>query len=285
MINWLHSQPFSFSHTILANRTSNFVAMTDISEASAPEFARSYVKLHSCERSPLTFLQYSFLSFYRGPYVKIQVNSGNHEYTVSKTLLCRESAYFSAMFENEFKEGQEQKATLDKVEGVVSAQSFEALLQWLYLGRVKFELMVPEDQISAAIELARFADMCQITGLESEMARYIEEILNANPEPEPFTGRHVDINTYCLEPRHIISATLLPGGHSVRQILAKASVGGYLRDENHKFKQETGQHPTFGSEVLQEVRKTLNGLEVSQYEATVNDPLSGRRIKLNSPFV
>jgi hypothetical protein len=151
------------------------------------------------------------------------------------------------MFENEFKEGQEQKATLDKVEGVVSTQSLEALLQWLYLGRVKFDLEKPEDQVSAAIELARFADMCQITGMESEMARYIKEILIANPEPKLSGTRHVDINTYCLEPRHIISATFLPEGHSVRQILARASVGGYLRDESYKFKHETEQYPTFGS--------------------------------------
>jgi hypothetical protein len=127
-------------------------------------------------------------------------------------------------FENEFKEGQEQKAALDKVEGVVSAQSLEALLQWLYLGTVKFDLEIPKDQVSAAIELARFADMCQITGLESEMARYIKDILIANPEPGPFTGRRVDVITYYLEPWHIISATLLPEGHSVRQILARVSV-------------------------------------------------------------
>ena len=184
------------------------------------------------------------------------------------------------MFENEFKEGQKQTATLEEIEGVVSARSLEALLQWLYLRTVKFDLEVPEDQISAAIELARFADMCIVTGLESQMARYIKKILIANPKPSFFTGRHVNINSYCLTPQHIISATFLPQGHAVRRTLAAASVEGYLRDENYKFRQETQEYPTFGADVLEEVRKTLNGLTLAQWEATFEDPLSGSRMKL-----
>lgn len=188
------------------------------------------------------------------------------------------------MFGNEFKEGQQQEATLEKVEGVVSEQSLEALLQWLYLGRVKFDLEIPEDQISAAIELAWFADMCNVNTVESEMSRQIKDILIANPQPVPFTGGRVDINTYRLTPEHVVSALHLLEGHGVRRILATASVEGYLRDENHKFKEESEEYPAFGAEILQDVRRTLNGLKVAQFEATVEDPLSGRRIKLNNPF-
>lgn len=135
-----------------------------------------------------------------GPFVKIQVKPGNYGYLVSKRRLCRESQYFLAMFEKDFKEGQEQTGTLEEIEGVISARSLEALLQWFYLRRVKFELEVPEDQILAAIELARLADMCSVTGLESRISRYIKDILIANPMPEPSdaTERHVDINSYCL---------------------------------------------------------------------------------------
>lgn len=127
----------------------------------------------------------SVLPLFHGPFVKIRIDSSDIEYTVSKPLLCRESTYFSAMFDGEFSEGQEQTATLEEIEGVVSARSLEALLQWLYLRRVRFDLKETEDQISAAIELVRLSDMCNITGVESHMAQYIKDILIANPKPRP----------------------------------------------------------------------------------------------------
>ncbi|EHA22171.1 hypothetical protein ASPNIDRAFT_40909 [Aspergillus niger ATCC 1015] len=122
---------------------------------------------------------------------------------------------------------------------------------------VLFDLQAPEDEISAAIELSRFADMCALTSLESQMARRIKEISKANPEPQPFTGKHVDMNTYCLTPEHIIWATFLPDGHAVRHVLAAASIDGYFRDENHKF-EEVQAYPTFGADVLQETIQLVN---------------------------
>lgn len=67
----------------------------------------------------------SIIPLYHGPYVKIRVNPSGDEYTVSKPLLCRESAYFSAMFEGEFLEGHQQTAILDEMEGVISARSLD----------------------------------------------------------------------------------------------------------------------------------------------------------------
>lgn len=46
------------------------------------------------------------------------------------------------------------------------------------------------------------------------------------------TGRHVNINSYCLTPQHIVSATFLPQGHAVHRILAAASDEGHLQDTN-----------------------------------------------------
>lgn len=126
--------------------------------------------------------------------------------------------------------------------------------------------------------------MCIVTGLGSQMARHIKKILIANPEPKPscLIERRVDINTHCLTTEHIISATFLPQEHAVRHILAAASVEGYLRDEDHKFVHEIREYPTFGADVLQEVRKAMNSLKVNDYDATVEDPLSGRRMRLNN---
>lgn len=186
------------------------------------------------------------------------------------------------MFEGNFAEGEQQVATLEEVEGVVSVRSFEALIQWIYLRKVQFDSKGPEDQISATIELVRLADMCSITGMETQMAQYIKDILVANPDPRSKGSlvRHVDTNTYCLTRQHILSATFLPHGHLVRGILAAASVEGYLRDGNYKFVPETHGHPTFGADLLQEVRSTLHGIKSTQWEITFEDPISGMYMRL-----
>ncbi|CAG8328027.1 unnamed protein product [Penicillium salamii] len=240
--------------------------MTDLSEASAKEFAAT------------------LLPRYHGPTVKIRISSSDHEYEISKHLLCQESTYFTAMFEGNFAEGEQQVATVEEVEGVVSVRSFEALIQWIYLRRTQFDSASPEDQISATIELVRLADMCNITGIESQMARYIKDVLIANPDPrcDGFFLRHIDTNTYCLTRQHIIWASFLPPGHLVRRILAAASVEGYLRDENYKFLQETHEHPTFGADLLQEVRSTLSRIESAQRKTTFEDPISGMKLSINS---
>ncbi|KAE8145023.1 hypothetical protein BDV25DRAFT_170876 [Aspergillus avenaceus] len=199
--------------------------MADISGASATEFAKSV------------------LSLYHGPCVKIRVNPDNNEYTVLKHLLCRDSKFFSAMFTGEFKEGQEQIAVLEEVEGIVSVQT--------------------------VIELARFADMCTVTSLESEIARQIKEILKDYLVPE-CAREYNNRNTYFLTSEHVRSAIFLSKGHVVRQVLAAASVVGYLRDENHKFEEEVQVHPLFGADVLEQVRKALNTLNVTHREEKLN---------------
>ncbi|KAJ5611231.1 hypothetical protein N7510_007950 [Penicillium lagena] len=151
--------------------------MENIFEATSVEFARSVLPLFS------------------GPQVKIRIESAPCEYTVSKDLLCSRSSYFSAMFEGKFQEGEQQTAILEEVKDVVSVQSFEALLQWLYLGRVKFGVKDPDLQISAIIEFASLADMCSISGMESQMAQRIKEILCANPGPRTEWGQEMTIQT------------------------------------------------------------------------------------------
>jgi hypothetical protein len=85
------------------------------------------------------------------------------------------------MFEGRFQEGEQQSTTLEEIEGVVSVQSFEMIIQWLYLGRVSFGEFTPEDAIAATVELLRFADMCGITGMEHDMVDRIKTILLHDP--------------------------------------------------------------------------------------------------------
>jgi hypothetical protein len=184
------------------------------------------------------------------------------------------------MFEGEFKEGQQQTAILEDIEGIVSVQSLEAFLQWLYLRRIKFKIMEPVHRISAIIELARFADMCAVSEMEAQVARQLEKLLLANPYPES-TGVGISINTYCLTSQHIISATFLPQGHAVRRILAAATVEGYLRCEHHRFAREAREYPTYGVDLLEGVGSTLRGFKFEQYRAIYQDPLDGQGKKIS----
>jgi hypothetical protein len=68
----------------------------------------------------------------------------------------------------------------------------------------------------------------------------------------------------------------------VRRIITAASVKGYLRDKNYKFIQETQEYPTFGANLLQEIRSALDGLKVTKREARLKDPINGAEISINS---
>ncbi|KAJ5318725.1 hypothetical protein N7476_005145 [Penicillium atrosanguineum] len=241
--------------------------MAELSQTSAKEFAATILPL------------------YCGPHVNIRIEHSEQVYTISKSLLCANSSFFSAIFDGQTTESSQSSpptVTLEKVEGVVSVQSLEALLQWLYLRMVRFDVDDPGYQISAAIELARLADMCHVSGLEVEMARCIRNVLIANPNPESNPlWRHADTNTFCLTSQHIASASVLPGNHLVRHILAEASVEGYLRDQNHKFAAETQRYPSFGADFLKEVSIALNGLK-SASKVAFQDPVSENWVELNA---
>ena len=108
------------------------------------------------------------------------------------------------------------------------------LVQWLYLGRVIFGELAPEEAITATIEFVRFADMCQVTGMEALMAERIKGIIMAQPAMKDwFVDRH--LKPLCLTAQHIVSAALLPKGHPVRGMLASAAVAGFLQEDKHKF--------------------------------------------------
>lgn len=181
------------------------------------------------------------------------------------------------MFKGKFKEGQEQTTILEEIDGVISIQSLEAFLQWIYLHKIDFDLREPEHQISAAIELARFADMCNVKTMESEISQYLKRVMINNPSPEK--NRYGDIvDTFSVISQHIVSATFLPQGHEIRRLLAMAAVTDYLCYKNHKFARESRDYPTFGADLLQQVGYTLQGLKMprlAEPEITFKDPLDG----------
>jgi hypothetical protein len=165
---------------------------------------------------------------------------------------------------------------LAEIEGVVSTQSFELLIQWLYLGRVIFGDLAPEDAITATISFVRIADMCGVTGMEHLMANRIKAIILHKPSP---TGdrpkRNPGANTDFLVSQHIRSAALLPDGHPIRNILANAAVEGYLISDGHKFLREAKEVTSFSYDLLTSVKATLKTLKSGYSGISFKDPLSG----------
>jgi hypothetical protein len=171
------------------------------------------------------------------------------------------------MFEGNFKEGEKQSTTLDEIDGVVSTQSFQMLVQWVCLGRVVFGKSPLMETIAAVIEFVRIADMCSVIGMESLMAEHIKATIIANPglklpvDPK----RDPNTNTHSLSSQHIASAAYLPDGHPVRRMLATASVEGYLRHDNHKFLKESQEVPSFSVDLLTAVKATLKTVTCGDY--------------------
>lgn len=131
---------------------------------------------------------------------------------------------------------------MTEIDGVVSTQSLELLVQWQYLGRVIFSKLTPEDAVTATVEFVGFADMCGVNGMETLLAKRIKVIIIANPAPPSKGMRDPETNTYCLTSQHIISAAFIPEGYPIRSILATAAVEGYLR---HTFLRVTQEVPNF----------------------------------------
>jgi hypothetical protein len=153
----------------------------------------------------------------------------------------------------------------------------------LYLGRVNFGELAPEEAITATIGFVRLADMCGVTGMEIPMAERIKAIIIGNPGP-PYEGMgDPDTNTYCLTSQHITSAAFLPEGHPVRGILAAAAVEGYLRNDYPKFLREAQEVPNFSFDLLKSVKATLKTLSFDDYSRksiTFKDPISGETLWL-----
>jgi hypothetical protein len=188
------------------------------------------------------------------------------------------------MFDGAFREGKEDFAHLEELEGVVSARSFELLIQWMFTGRIIVGKVDPVVEIETVVEFAWLADFCQVEGVEDLAAQHIKTVILANPTPpEPaFTlHRHPDTNTCCIISRTILWASFLPDGHAVRKILAMAVVESYLRSsKKHKFAKEAREVPNFANDVLDVVKVALSTL-TGGYHGVVEfkDTITGMVLK------
>lgn len=222
---------------------------------------------------------YSSLPSLHGPLVKIQLNPFGAEYTLSRAVLVSRCPYIARMFSGSFREGIEQYATIEEIEGVISVKSFEVLLTWLYLGTIGCAIQEPGAKTSALIKFARLSDMFGINKVGPKVAILLKETLIANPPP--YEPRRPDANTRHLTPEDIRSVFNLPMGHRVRSLIAAASVAGFLSKKDHQFAKVAREVPTFGADLLVQVQATLGGIQYdSSWMAHVTDPITKRPLYL-----
>ncbi|KAH6672546.1 hypothetical protein B0J14DRAFT_668870 [Halenospora varia] len=155
----------------------------------------------------------------------------------------------------------------------------------LYLKKTK-----PEDDIASAIELANMADICGIygDGIKETAAARIKYVINErNPLlPSQYNLGGCEYNTKFLTSEHIISSCELPDGHPVRTVLASAFVSEYLGKWGQgkpTFLEEVKPLPSFGFDVLLEVRKVLANLSntVDYTGFLFQDPITGKHERMS----
>lgn len=177
-----------------------------------------------------------------------------------------------------FKEGLSQIVTLEEMKGVITERSLEALIQWIYTGKIKFnaeDVKSPTRHISAILEFVRLADMRAMTGMESQMVQTIEDIVRSNLAGLKIFPSDISANTYFIATEHILSAELLPTVHPVRRVLARASVDGYLRSrETFKFAPQLKTCLKFAADLLAEVGQALDKTKFIQGRLCFQDPIT-----------
>lgn len=173
---------------------------------------------------------YRWLPLYSGPQVVVRIVPANKTYTLTKDLLCEKSLYFKAAFDESFREGQSQILSPTEMDGVISTQRFEMLIQWLYIGQICFGNLsgsnMGRQKISCIMEFLRISDMCGVTGMEAAMADQIRSII-INP---PLN------NGYMLQitSQHTRAALFLPSRHPVRDLVVNEAIEDYLRSDGGK---------------------------------------------------
>ncbi|KAL2841265.1 hypothetical protein BJY01DRAFT_249615 [Aspergillus pseudoustus] len=202
------------------------------------------------------------LPLYHGPIVSIKME-------LRPTTLPR---HFSASI---------RRPELEKLDGVLSTQSFQLLLQWLYLGRFNLGKESPSDRITTMIELARLADMMEIKDIDAQIAEYIRTTVLDNPSPTGnYWCRSPDDNIYHITPEHVVAASHLPKGHSIRLLLARAAINAYLNSDDFRFSRETQDVPEFAADLLQELRVALKSIECDDNSGrTYHDPFTETKLQ------
>lgn len=119
-------------------------------------------------------------------------------------------------------------------------------------------------------------------GTEDQVAERLRVIIRDGPVKDSwsYSAGELETNTQYITSEHIISASQLPHGHAVREILATASVEGYIQRKSHRFSEECYDIPEFAADLLLAVKKTLLTLTMGGHTIEFKDPISEERFVL-----
>ena len=218
---------------------------------------------------------------FSGPQVSIRIGDDGPTHKVSKDLICKQSPYFAAMFNGNFKEGETQETILTETYGIVSNSSLQSLIQYLYRGKVAFTLQLSsKDELWKAIEFARFGDMIGIHGISVDMASHIKSVI-CNSTITPFstdlpTNVKSKAGILCkyVTSGHIVAAMELPPRNAVRDMIVAATVEGYMRCKQFKFRADAEEVPAYAADLLRAVRVALTTAIGSETSALFTDPVT-----------
>ncbi|KFY80626.1 hypothetical protein V499_00547 [Pseudogymnoascus sp. VKM F-103] len=256
--------PAMSAHDLPAVDMPNKHVQESITEMQSSEFAKTILPLYS------------------GAPVTIYIGSADNKFILPKAILSLRSPYFAAMFERGFNEGIEQTTTLELIDGIVTVRAFEILIQWLFTGQVTIKEATRGESISVGIEFSRLADMCGVMGTEDQVAERLRVIIRDGRVKDSwsYSAGELETNTQNITSEHIISASQLPHGHAVRDILAAASVEGYIQRKSHRFSEECYDIPEFAADLLLAVKETLLTLTMGEHTIEFKDPMSEERFVL-----
>lgn len=70
----------------------------------------------------------------------------------------------------------------------------------------------------------------------------------------------------------------------MRRVIAGVSVEFFMKHRNFKFSREARENPTFGSDLLYEVRLALATMDSRGVSVTIDDPLSTEKHRIKSGY-
>jgi hypothetical protein len=212
----------------------------------------------------------SIIEYYKGPEVTIVVDK--KRYKLPKRLLCHNSTFFSTAFNSNFKEGKEQKMTLE-----TSVGAFEMTIKWMYTGHLGLpaRALDSSEYLSQLLEFLTLSDFLGLLGPFTSVTDKIRSILS------------VPAN---LRSEHIHKVMKLPAGTLARTIIVQACVGPYLESlgwsytlnqptlmSKFRFEKEWLELNGFAVELFQIFDKTIRKTEPHTYGyRRVLDPVRGQ---------
>jgi hypothetical protein len=117
------------------------------------------------------------------------------------------------------------------MDDVVSIQGFEMLIQWLYIGQIRFEspilirsIVEKQKAITSIVEFLRIADMVGVTGMEFNTAYQISCFITSILPDDLTNGALGDGINPLVTPHHTRAALLLPDHHPVRELVVNEAI-------------------------------------------------------------